>query len=107
MTSPSGGDLFPPKQKRTRIVRPYPVNTLQEALAVALAIKEANSGLPFARADLARAMGTTPGSSGFTTRLNSSSRYGLTNGAYNDEIVSLTHRGDGIVSPKDEEERAP
>ena len=105
MTSPGGDNLFPPKRKRTRIVRPYPVNTLQEALAVALAIKEANSGLPFARADLARAMGTTPASSGFTTRINSSLRYGLTDGAYNDDIVSLTPRGEGIVSPKDEAER--
>ena len=105
MTSPSGDVLFPPKRKRTRIVRPYPVNTLQEALAVALAIKEANSGLPFARTDLAEAMGTTPASSGFTTRLNSSSKYGLTNGAYNDDVVSLTPRGDGIVSPKDDAER--
>ena len=105
MTSPSGDDLFPPKRKRTRIVRPYPLNTLQEALAVALAIKESNAGLPFARADLARAMGTTPASSGFTTRLNSSSKYGLTNGAYNDDIVSLTPRGDGIVSPQDDAER--
>ena len=105
MTSPSTDDLFPPKRKRTRIVRPYPVNTLQEALAVALAIKDANSGLPFARTDLAEAMGTTPASSGFTTRLNSSSKYGLTNGGYNDDIVSLTPRGDGIVSPKDDAER--
>lgn len=105
MAGPTSDDPFPPKRKRTRIVRPYPVNTLQDALAVAVAIQEATSGLPCGREDLARAMGTKPASSGFTTRLNSSARYGLTEGAYNDDVVKMTRRGDAIVAPKDTAER--
>ena len=105
MADPTPGDPFPPKRKRTRIVRPYPVNTLQDALAVAVAIQEATSGLPCGRVDLARAMGTTPASSGFTTRLNSSAKYGLTEGAYNDDVVKMTRRGDAIVAPSDAAER--
>ena len=105
MADTTPDDPFPPKRKRTRIVRPYPVNTLQDALAVAVAIQEATSGLPCGRVELARAMGTTPASSGFTTRLNSSAKYGLTEGAYNDDVVKMTRRGDAIVAPRDTDER--
>ena len=105
MADPTPDDPFPPKRKRTRIVRPYPVNTLQDALAVAVAIQEATSGLPCGRVDLARAMGTTPASSGFTTRLNSSVKYGLTEGGYNDDVVKMARRGEAIVAPRDAAER--
>ena len=105
MADPTSDNPFPPKRKRTRIVRPYPVNTLQDALAVAVALQEATSGLPCGRVDLARAMGTKPASSGFTTRLNSSAKYGLTEGAYNDDVVKMTRRGDAIVAPRDTAER--
>ena len=105
MADPTPGDPFPPKRKRTRIVRPYPVNTLQDALAVGVAIQEATSGLPCGRVDLARAMGTTPASSGFTTRLNSSVKYGLTEGGYNDDVVKMARRGEAIVAPRDAAER--
>ena len=46
--------------KRRRIVKPYPAYTLEDALDVAQAIQNANAGLPFARALLAGALGTTP-----------------------------------------------
>lgn len=105
MAEPTPDDPLPPKRERTRIVRPYPVNTLQDTLAVAVAIQEATSGLPCGRVDLARAMGTTPASSGFTTRLNSSAKYGLTEGAYKDDVVKMTPRGDAIVAPRDAAER--
>ena len=88
------------ERKRTRIVRPYPTHTLEDAIAVARAIQESNSGLPFDRALLARAMGTTPASSGYTMKLNSSAKYGLTQGGYNDDRISLTPRGEAIVAPK-------
>ena len=87
------------------MVRPYPVHTLEEALAVARAIQESNAGLPFDRVLLAKAIGTTPASSGFTMKLNSSSRYGLTQGGYNDATISLTPRGEAIVAPRDDEEQ--
>ena len=92
-------------RKRTRMVRPYPVHTLEDALTVAVAIQESNSSLPFDRVLLARAMGTTPASSGFTMKLNSSAKYGLTQGAYNDDRISLTPLGEAIVAPKGGDER--
>ena len=86
--------------KRTRIVRPYPTHTLEDVLSVAVAIQDSNAGLPFDRVLLARSLGTTPASSGFTMKLNSSVKYGLTQGGYNDERISLTDRGQAIVAPK-------
>ena len=92
-------------KKRTRIVRPYPNCTLEEAVTVAAAIQEANSGLPFDRVLLAEELGTTTRSSGFTIRLNAAARYGLTQGAYNDDSIALTPRGQSVVAPTTVEER--
>ena len=88
-----------PVKKRTRIVRPYPIHTLEDALAVARAIQDLNAGLPFDRKLLATAIGTTPASSGYTIKLNSAAKYGLTQGAYNDDSITLTPRGEAIVAP--------
>ena len=92
-------------RKRTRKVRSYPVHTLQDSLAVAEAIQKSNAGLPFDRALLARALSTTPASSSFTMRLNSSAKYGLTQGRYNDHSIAITPRGEATVAPKDAAER--
>ena len=92
-------------RKRTRKVRSYPVHTLQDSLAVAEAIQKSNAGLPFDRALLARALSTTPASSSFTMRLNSSAKYGLTQGRYNDHSIAITPRGEATVAPKDADEQ--
>lgn len=84
--------------KRRRIVKPYPAYTLEDALGVSQAIQNANSGLPFARALLAGALGTTPKSSAFTQRLNASAAYGLTQGGYNDADISLTPLGEALAA---------
>ena len=87
------------------MVRPYPVHTLEDSLTVAGAIQRSNAGLPFDRALLARALNTTPASSSFTMRLNSSAKYGLTQGRYNDHSIAITPRGEATVAPKDADER--
>ena len=87
--------------KRRRIVKPYPAYTLEDALGVAQAIQNANAGLPFARALLAGALGTTPKSSAFTQRLNASAAYGLTQGGYNDADISLTPLGEALAAVSD------
>ena len=102
-TAPSGA-TSQGSAKRTRLVRPYPIHTLEVALSVAKAIQDSNSGLPFARTDLAGALGTTPSSSGYTMRLNSSAKYGLTRGGYNDDLISLTPLGQSIVAPQEQTE---
>ena len=84
--------------RRTRVSRPYPTYTLEDALSVARAIYEVNAGLPFARELLAGALGTTPKSSAFTMRLNASAAYGLTEGGYNDPDIRLTALGEAAVA---------
>lgn len=91
--------------KRRRIVKPYPAYTLEDALDVAQAIQNANAGLPFARALLAGALGTTPKSSAFTQRLNASAAYGLTQGGYNDADISLTPLGEALAAGEDDRRR--
>ena len=91
-------------RKRTRKVRPYPIQTLEEALRIPATIQEAHAGLPFDRVLLAAAVGTTAASSGFTLKLNSSVKYGLTRGGYNDDQIGITPLGEAIVAPKGTEE---
>jgi hypothetical protein len=92
-------------KKRTRTVRPYPVHTLEEASIIASTIQERTSGLPFDRVQLAKALGTTPTSSGFTMKLSSSVKYGLTRGGYNDDRIELTTRGGSATAPQRPGER--
>lgn len=87
------------------MVRQYPVHTLEEALSVATAIQEINRGEPFDRLLLAGALGTTPASSSYTNRLNASLRYGLTEGGYASQKISLTALGRSITAPTGGPER--
>ena len=91
--------------RRTRVTRPYPSYTLQDSVSVAKAIYEVNAGLPFDRELLAGALGTTPKSSAFTMRLNSSAAYGLTEGGYNDPDIRLTNLGETVVAGDGEDAR--
>ena len=87
--------------KRTRVIKPYPAYTLEDVLEIADTIQNANAGLPFERALLAGALGTTPKSSAFTMRLNASAAYGLTQGGYNDAEIRLTPLGQAAASEDD------
>ena len=89
----------PQPNKRTRINRPYPTHTLESVLSIARTIYEVNAGLSMDRLLLAAALGTTPSSSSFRMRLSSSEKYSLTDGAYNDERISLAPLGRSAVSP--------
>ena len=94
----------PDISRRTRVTRPYPSYTLEEALNVARAIYEVNAGLPFGRELLAGALGTTPKSSAFTMRLNAAAAYGLTEGGYNDPDIRLTGLGESVFGSVEEAE---
>ena len=80
-------------KRRTRVSRPYPQHRLSDVLEIAQSIQENNSGLAFDRVRLAKSMGTTPSSSAFMMKLNSSAKYGLTEGGYSDPRISLTALG--------------
>ena len=60
----------PAARKRTRKTRPYPVHTLEDALTISAAIYDENAARPYERIRLAKALGTTPTSSGFMQKLN-------------------------------------
>ena len=91
--------------KRTRVIKPYPAYTLEDVLEIADTIQNANAGLPFERALLAGALGTTPKSSAFTMRLNASAAYGLTQGGYNDAEIRLTPLGQAAADAGDDARR--
>ena len=90
--------------KKANKRRSYPFHQLKQAQIIGETIQEANSGLAMDRFLLAKALNTTPKSSGFIIKLNSSARYGITNGGYNDPTISLTELGKSIVSSKNPEE---
>ena len=91
--------------RRTRLTRPYPVNTLEEVLPIAETIQKENSGHPVPTELLAKSLGTTPKSSAFVQRLGSSSKYGITTGSHTSEQISLTPLGESLTAPRDPEER--
>ena len=91
--------------RRTRMTRPYPVNTLDEAIPIAETIQTVNGGQPVATDLLAQALGTTVKSSVFVQKLNSSVRYGLTTGSHTADQIELTKRGESLTAPRDAGER--
>jgi predicted nucleotide-binding protein len=91
--------------KRKYATMAFPKNTLKEALCLAQSIQDNNAGQPYNRLDLATSLGWSPESSGFRTLITSSSRYGLTQGSYAAEKISLTNLGKSIVAPRTDEEK--
>ncbi len=91
--------------RRTRLIRPYPPFSLEDALPIAVTIQEVNGGHPVEPELLADAMGTTARSSSFIQKLSSSAKYGLTVGAHTAERIELTTLGETLTAPRSEEER--
>ena len=92
--------------RRTRLTRPYPVNTLEEVLPIAETIQSSSGGHPVPTELLAESLGTTLKSSAFVQRLGSSSKYGITIGSHTSEQISLTPLGESLTAPRDPEERS-
>lgn len=85
--------------------RPHPPVSLGLALELARAITENNAGRPMNRILLAEAMKVSPSSSGFRDKVMAAFRYGLTEGNYNSETISLTATGEAATRPRHEHER--
>ena len=92
--------------KRTRLNRPYPTQTLQDALPVSQKIQDANGGNPVETDMLAESMGTSVKSSLFIQKLKSSAMYGLTIGAHTNATIELTELGERLTAPGSPEERS-
>jgi nucleoside 2-deoxyribosyltransferase len=86
--------------KRPTVRRPFPQNTLEEALAVSMAIKEKNRGNPFDTEDVAKACKLSPKGMAFFYLAASSRDYGLTEGSRETPTLSLTPLGNSIVYPE-------
>jgi hypothetical protein len=79
--------------------RPFPLHTLEQALAVAKALQDKNAGKPLKPFLLAEALAIKPTSSGFRDITSSSWKYGLTTGTWNADYIGLTTLGSTITKP--------
>lgn len=85
------------KPKRQVVARPYPMNTLEKALVIALAIKDKNAGNPWHPSQVAKAVGIGEKSSALDLLARSSQLYGLTSGTRQASAISLEKIGREIV----------
>jgi hypothetical protein len=87
--------------------RKFPRNTVEEALAVPLALKEKNGGNPWKTEEVAKAVGIAKSNNRFFYLTSASRDYGLTNGTRDAAEISLTDEGRAAVYPQTPaEERA-
>jgi len=91
------------KSRRPR--RPFPKNTLEEALIIPQTINDQNAGNPMKRILLAGAIRRKPTSSEFKYLLSSSKDYGLTKGTEKAEFIELTSLGKDIAKATDQQEK--
>ena len=93
------------RDKEAKVRRAYvsqadvPRHSLSEALRVPQAINDNYGKAPTKPLHVAAALELTPGSSTFKMLCGASAAYGLTQGAWNSAIISLTDLGRRIVAP--------
>ena len=79
-----------------------PGHSLEQALRVPRAISDNYAGEPVTPLRLASALNMAPSSSSFRQLCGASIAYGLTDGGYNAQTISLTKLGKRIVKPLEE-----
>jgi Predicted nucleotide-binding protein containing TIR-like domain len=79
-----------------------PGHSLEVALRVPRALADSFGKAPTKPLRVAQAMDVSPGSSGFRQMCGAALAYGITEGGYNSEAISLTVLGRRIVSPTKE-----
>lgn len=83
----------------TKVERPFPRVTLEEALRVPIAIKEKNAGNPYPSEDVAKALKLGPKGTQFFYISAGARDYGLTIGTRESQKISLTELGRAAVFP--------
>jgi predicted nucleotide-binding protein len=90
------------EKKRPKPPRPFPKQSLQEALKVAQAIQNGNNGKPMKTIFIAKAIDLSPQSTNFRDVTSASYKYGLTIGTVpNVDTISLTPLGSSLTKPTD------
>lgn len=90
----------------TKVERPYPRESLQEALRVPTVLKDMNGGKPWASEDVAKALGYSKNNNKFFYLGAASRDYGLTVGGRDSKEVALTELGHQLMyagTPAEEE----
>jgi predicted nucleotide-binding protein len=95
------------QEEKTRKQRPFPKDTLEDALRIARTIQDENNGQPMKRIFIADHLKVKPDSSNFRYLISSSYQYGLTTGNYKSEYLALASLGTSITKAKDDRERIP
>ena len=103
-----------PQQKKTgakgtkgaRIERPYPRETLEEAIKVPLAIRHKNGGNPWPPAEVAGALERGATTNAFFYVTTASRDYGLTSGTRDTAEISLTDLGRRLAYAETSDEEA-
>jgi hypothetical protein len=93
----SGHTKAPRKRRLAR--RLFPALSFGEALSLANAIQEHGSGQPIRRLTLFEALDRSPDSGSTRKLITSSAQYGITNGGYSAEVLSLTPLGTTASDP--------
>ena len=104
--SPANKETAEEKARKPRATTLYPKVSLTDALRLAESIRDNNAGRPYNRIDLAASVDLSPESSTLRTLITASSKFGLTEGSYAAERISLTDLGRSIVSPTSDEEKS-
>ena len=97
-----------PKEEKSRQNKKYvsqsdvPASSLKQALRVIRAINDNYGKDPTKPLRVAQAMGVQPGSGPFRMLCGTSIAYGLTEGGYNADLITITPLGRRIVSPTEE-----
>lgn len=91
------------KKKRVKLSqKEFPRDTLAKALAIAEAIWENFAGKGAAPHEIALALELSPTSGGWRNLCGTSIAYGLTDGGYNANEITLTDLGRRIVAPEED-----
>ncbi len=89
------------RHRKTRVLQSeIPTISLTDALKIAEAIRDNYAEAPTKPLNIAVALDMSPGSGSFRTLIGASAAYGLTEGSFNAETISITETGRKIISQK-------
>jgi hypothetical protein len=107
-TAPKVKEVPGPKRGRPKAgtTRPFPRESLERAVTIALAIRDKNGGKPWTPQDVANAVGLSAATNTFFYLAAAARDYGLTEGGRDSAKISLTDLGRKAVYPASAEEEA-